>query len=167
MQVNSISNVSFAGNEKNTNSKQKGNDYFKYISQVHANNALKMSVGREVTDGKFKFAKEATKVAGWLGMGISSLGALNMFTKITKIVKQTRSPYEIAAITQKYAKPISIGSIVSSALIVASKALGFTNEVLADKTAEKRGFIKPLTHFKSTEEAYKATENVYNTYVKK
>lgn len=167
MQVNSISNVSFAGNEKKTNSQQKRNDYFKYISQFHANDALKMSVGREVTDGKFKAAKEATKLVGWLGMGISGLGALSMFAKVAKTVQQTRSPYEVIAITQKYAKPISIGSLVSSALLIVSKAIGFTNEVLADKTAEKRGFINPLTHFKSTEEAYKATENVYNSYVKK
>lgn len=171
MQVNSISNVSFAGNEKKTNSKQKRNDYFKCISQANANEALKMSVGREVTDGKLKFAKEATKLAGLLGLGLTNLGMLNIGAKIAKSVKQIQSPEEILPIVEKYSKPtslvIGIGSAVSAALLIASKAIGFTNEAIANATAEKRGFIKPFTHFKSKEEAYKATENVYSTYVKK
>lgn len=167
MKVNSISNISFAGTEKKADNKQKRDNYYKYISQVNANEALKMSVGREVTDGKLKVAKEAIKVTGALGMVLTGVGAFKTITKASKAIVDSHTPKAGLEILEKCKKPISAGLAASSALLVASGILGVVNTLLADKTSKERGFIAPLTRFKNMQEAYKATEDVYNAHVKK
>ena len=57
MSISAIQNVSFASKKSKQNVENKENKsdrYFKWVSQNQANDALKLSVGREVEDGKYK-----------------------------------------------------------------------------------------------------------------
>lgn len=167
MQVNSISTISFAGTEGKTDNKQKRDNYYKYVSQVNANDALKMSVGREVTDGKFKVAEGASKTSSALGFGMTGLYMINMISKAAKVLNETKSRVAVNEVIQKSRKPIMTGLVVSSALLAVGNIIAGVNAHLANKTSKERGFIAPLTRFENMQEAYKATEDVYNSRVKK
>lgn len=167
MRVNSSNNISLAKTEKKTAAKQKRNDYYKYISQVHANDALKMSVGREVTDGKLKVAKEVTKSAGVLGLSLAYLGSTKVVSRMIDVFDKTMSLDAAQIIGAKYAKQTVACFAAASALLLSSKIIDDVNVSLADKTAKKRGFIPPLTRFKNAQAAYNATDYVYNSHINK
>ena len=59
MPVNSINSISFFGKnlEKKEAKKARREQYFRWVSQNQANDALKLSLGREVDDGKHKAAE--------------------------------------------------------------------------------------------------------------
>ena len=64
MQINSVNNVSFSARNPEQKAIKKANkeQYYKYLSQVNANDALKMSVGREVEDAKLKLEEKAGNI---------------------------------------------------------------------------------------------------------
>ena len=80
MKVNSISNVSFCAKKSKAEKTDNRNKYFTYVSQFHANDALKMSVGRETQDGKYKLASAVTMMAGFFGTCASMIASSNVFT---------------------------------------------------------------------------------------
>ena len=142
MKVNSVSNVSFSGKkiDKELKAKNKEN-YYRYVSQFHANDALKLSVGREVEDGKYKAASAATLFAGFLGTCVSMIASSNVSAKARALRASENVTQKAVNKLTKQAAATQIGFIASSLAVLASIFIKDANNAKANKTANERGFL--------------------------
>lgn len=169
MQINSVNNVSFSARNPEQKAIKKANkeQYYKYLSQVNANDALKMSVGREVEDAKLKSASAKTFLGGLVGLVGSQLlmrGAANKSLALDKVGKLT----DKAATT--LANTIKVGVVahtLAGVSLLSSVIIDSVNKSRANKTANERGFLNDgdYSKFKSKEEAYATTDAIYNMHV--
>ena len=169
MQINAVNNISFSGkNQEKKALKQAQKDaHSTYISQMQTNDALKMSVGRELENGTYK--KAAAK-AGLFGI----LGSIASVT-LTKAAANKSLALEAAGkLTDKAANVLATGikagvllGNVAAVSLVSSVLINSVNEAKANKTANERGFLNDGDYrkFKSKEEAYATTEAIYNMHV--
>ena len=173
MNINSVNNVSFSGRnpekaalkaEKKALKQAQKDAHSTYISQMQANDALKMSVGRELEDGRYKKAQFLVGGLGGLGLAASSMAKLNL--DFLKTAAELAGD-DLATKFAKNSKIAGIGMAVSAGAILLSSAIKNTNEAKANKTANERGFLNEGDYrkFKSKEEAYATTEAIYNMHV--
>ena len=169
MQVSSVSNVSFSARnpEKKALKQAQKDAHSVYISQRQANDALKMSVGRELEDGRFKKAQYLTGAIGGLGLACSG------FAKFNSELLRTAAEFagdEYKHLVTKYTKNSKIAGVamlVSAGALLVSSVIKDINETKANKTANERGFLndKNYNQLDSKEEAYALTDAVYNIHV--
>ena len=176
MQINSINNVSFGAKnperaalkaEKKAMKQAQKDAHSVYISQMQANEALKMSVGRELEDGKYKKAQFLIGGIGGLGLAISSMAKFN--ADILKTAAEFAGDEGKEFVT-KFAKQSNVAGkavIASLATLLVASTIKDINEAKANKTANERGFLNDGDYrkFKSKEEAYAATDAIYNIHV--
>ena len=169
MQINSVNNVSFSAKNPEKKALKQANkeQYYRYLSKMNANDALKMSVGREEEDGKLKAAATKTFIGGVLGLVGSQLlmrGAANKSIALDQVGKLTDKSAKVLANTIKagvVAHALAAVSIVSSAVI------DVVNKSRANKTAHERGFLNDgdYSKFKSKEEAYAVTDTINKAHI--
>jgi hypothetical protein len=106
MNVSSVNNISFSGKKTDKKLKSKNKEqYYRYVSQFHANDALKLSVGREVEDGKYKAASAATLFAGFVGTCVSMIASFSISSK-ARALKASENVTQQAV--NKLAKKINV-----------------------------------------------------------
>ena len=169
MTISSVNNVSFSARNPEAKAMKKANkeQYFKYLSQVNANDALKMSVGREVEDGKFKAASAKAFLGGFVGIIGSQLlmrGAANKSIALDQVGKLTDKAAKVLANTIKagvVASTLSAGAIVSSAIIDS------VNKSRANKTAHERGFLNDgdYSKFTSKQDVFEVTDAINKAHI--
>ena len=180
MQINSVNNISFAGRnpekvalkaEKRALKQAQKDAHSTYISQIQTNDALKMSVGRELENGKYKKAELLVGGLGGLGLAVSAMKKLNaeflLENAIHAINQGSEECKDCAIKFAKNSKIAGIGMAVSAGALILSSIIKNTNETKANKTANERGFLNDRDYrkFKSKEEVYAATEAIYNMHV--
>ena len=177
MPVNAVQNVSFASRKanKNDNAKEGKHDkYFKWVSQNQANEALKLSVGREVEDGKYK-AVSAFSTLGAFATGLTALFKTLKVSDLSDKYKMMLSQNTADAdalkgigkqITKN--KNIAIAAVLAtSVLMLVSNAAKSKNFKEAEKTAHERGFFTYSDRQKmKTKENYERTDAVYSSLLK-
>ncbi len=168
MKVNPTNNVSFSARKDNKELKAKNKEqYYQYVSQFHANDALKLSVGREVEDGKFKAASAATMLAGFVGTCASMISS-SMISSKARVLKASENVSE-QAINKlaKKAKVTQIGFLLSSAAVLASILIKDVNNSKANKTANERGFLSDGDYrkIKNRNEAYALTDIINQAHI--
>ncbi|MBQ8887731.1 MAG: hypothetical protein IJY61_08530 [Candidatus Gastranaerophilales bacterium] len=169
MTINSVNNVSFSARNPEAKAMKKANkeQYFKYLSQVNANDALKMSVGREVEDGKLKSASAKAFLGGLVGLVGSQLlmrGAANKSIALDQVGKLTDKAAKGLANTIKVGV---VANVVSSVALVSSAIIDSVNKSRANKTAHARGFLNDgdYSKFTSKQEAYEVTDMINKAHV--
>lgn len=172
MPVQAINNVSFGKRVKNMETPKPKNQYYKWVSQNQANETLKMSLGREIEDGKYKVRATAAKGVGLLGMSASILGTLSKRINLSKFenLPINEIPKEISEKMNSARKSVSIANkvLVASAVILwAGNMIDNINRYKANKTAHERGFLSDADRNKMTnvKEVYETTEAIYNAHV--
>lgn len=162
MPVNSINSISFSGKnlEKKEAKKVRKEQYFRWVSQNQANDALKLSLGREVEDGKHKAAEAGLAVVSMLGTLASLVIKSNVIDKLSYGEQYTKK-----LINQN--KAANFGFIASAVALIASNIVKNHNIMQADKTANERGFLstKDRMKMKSAESNYIITDEIYNSHV--
>lgn len=175
MQINSVNNISFAGRnpekaalkaEKRALKQAQKDAHSTYISQMQANEALKMSVGREVEDGKYKKAQYLAAGIGGLGLAISSMAKFN--AEFLKGVAESAGD-ECKEFVTKFAKKSNVAGaavVASLGTLLVASTIKNINEAKANKTANERGFLsdKDYRKFTSKEEAYAVTDAIYKMH---
>ncbi len=170
MPVNAVSSVSF-GRKNNNAKKADKNQYFKWVSQNQTNNALKMSVGREVENGKFQVASAATKLAGIAGMFASVLTLVNLRNKTYDLISNPTTKEmafkKLSSFTKK-SKIAKVGMIASAGALYTSFIINEVNRKKADKTANERGFLteRDSLKIKNAQENYFVNNHIYNEHIK-
>lgn len=169
MPVNAVNNVSFA--RKNPRSKEakaeKREQYFKWVSQNETNDELKMSVGREVENGKYKVASAATGAAGILGGIASWLLKSNVINEISTFGEKGPMPLKAYSKLAGKNTAANAGFIASIALLTASTVIKNANEKKAEKTANERGFLsrKDRAKINNAQVNYAITDEIYKSHV--
>ena len=162
MPVNSINSISFFGKnlEKKEAKKARREQYFRWVSQNQANDALKLSLGREVDDGKHKAAEAGLAVVSMLGTLASLVIKSNVIDKLSNGEQYTKK-----IINQN--KAANIGVLASAGAIIVGNMIRNHNIKEADKTANERGFLsaKDRMKMKSAESNYIITDEIYNSHV--
>lgn len=169
MQINSVNNVSFSARNPEQKAIKKANkeQYYKYLSQVNANDALKMSVGREVEDGKLKSASAKAFLGGLVGLVGSQLlmrGAANKSIALDQVGKLTDKA------ATKLANTIKVGVVahtLAGVSLLSSVIIDSVNKSRANKTANARGFLNDgdYSTFRSKEEAYAVTDFISKSHI--
>lgn len=164
MNVRAINSVSFGAKaDKIKSDKGEGRKrYFEYLSKNAANDALKMSKGREEEDGKFKFATFVTGAAAVIGVYASGMAklsarrigkeALNMrekgkeiFNNATQLLERNIVPDEsvlrgasekIAEASKLAAKSLSRNKMAETGLLIS--ALAGTAAIAIKQVNERR-----------------------------
>lgn len=170
MPVNAINNVSF---EKKTKSTQRNDkrQYFKWVSQNQTNDALKMSLGREVENGKYIVASSATKLAGLTGMLTSIISLSYLKTKAYEAISNPTTKEEafkkLSSYVQK-SKIAKIGMVASACALYTSFVINEVNRKKADKTANERGFLseKDKMKMKDPQENFLINNLIYNEHIR-
>lgn len=166
MQIGAVNNVNFGAKAAKTGeSKEKGHQrYFEYLSKSSANDALKMSKGREEEDGKFKFATFLTGMTSLIGAYASGMSLLSASSALDVAEEGTAA----CAKALKKSGRAKTGLLVSGIIGLAALAIRQVNEHKANKTAEERGFMptKEFYKTKGVENLYAKVENVYDEHVK-
>lgn len=175
MQINSVNNISFAGRnpekaalkaEKRALKQAQKDAHSTYISQMQTNESLKMSVGRELENGKYKKASAKALLFGIVGT-IASIaltkGAANKSLALDAAGKLTDKAASILATGIKAGVALSN---VAAASLVSSVIISSVNEAKANKTAHDRGFLNDGDYkkFTSKEEAYAVTDAIYKMH---
>ena len=162
MPVNSINNISFSARniEQKEAKRARKEEYYKWVSQNQANDALKLSLGREVEDGKYKAAEVAFSTAALIGTFASFLAK-------TVVVGKVSSG---APITQKLIrqnKAANIGVLASAGALIVGNMIRNHNIKEADKTANERGFLstKDRMKIKNVDVNYMVTDEIYKSHV--
>lgn len=175
MPVKGVDRAYYLGREsiKPNAKKSKKDQYYRWVSQNQANDALKMSVGREVEDGKYKAASAITALAGFAGIAASGISLINIrdkaFELAYKAAEQTEE--QLAKGVEKISKQSKIakGALLASAgVLYASYVIKELNERKADKTANDRGFLttKDKLRIKDKQVNYDITNQIYNEHLK-
>lgn len=169
MQVNSVNNVSFSARNPEAKAIKKANkeQYYKYISQMNTNEALKMSVGREVEDGKLKTASTKAFLGGLataIGSQLLMKGAADKSILLDEAGKLTDKA------AKRLANTIKVGVVahaLGGAAILSAALISSINSHRANKTAHARGFLNDgdYSKFKSKEEAYTVTDMVNKAHI--
>jgi len=171
MPVNAVNNVSFGTKTRNLNSndakKAEKEKYYKWVSQQEANDVLKMSVGREVEDGKYKFASAITGAVGLLGSFSSFLLKSNVISEISTFGAQGPMPLKAYSKLRAKNTAANLGLIASLALLTASSIIKNVNIKKADKTANERGFLSTKDRMKinDAQVCYAVTDEIYKSHV--
>lgn len=176
MSISAIQNVSFASKKSKQNVENKENKsdrYFKWVSQNQANDALKLSVGREVEDGKYK----ATSAFAALGAWAVGAGALFKGFKTLDLMKEARllsaqSVIDIGQLGKIDAQIMKNIKVTKAAIIAVPVLLAIAslannlNARKAEKTANERGFYTMNDRYKmkTTEEVYSKANEVYERF---
>ncbi len=171
MPVNAVNNVSFGAKTRSLNSKDakkaEKDKYYRWVSQNQANDALKMSLGREVEDGKYKIASAITGLAGLVGSFGSFLLKSNVLSE--NIKSRAQGPIPPKAYSKLAAKNTAsnLGFIASFALLTASSIIKDINVRKADKTANERGFLstKDTMQINNAQVNYAVTDTIYKSHV--
>ena len=162
MPVNSINSISFFGKnlEKKEAKKARREQYFRWVSQNQANDALKLSLGREVDDGKHKAAEAGLAVVSMLGTLASLVIKSNVIDKLSNGEQYTKK-----IINQN--KAANFGFVASAVALIASNIVKNHNIKEADKTANERGFLstKDRMKIKNADLNYYVTNEIYNSHV--
>lgn len=162
MPVNSINSISFFGKnlEKKEAKKSRREQYFRWVSQNQANDALKLSLGREVDDGKHKAAEAGLAVVSMLGTLASLVIKSNVIDKLSNGEQYTKK-----IINQN--KAANFGFVASAVALIASNIVKNHNIKEADKTANERGFLstKDRMKIKNADLNYYVTNEIYNSHV--
>ena len=147
MNVNSVNNISFSGKKIDKELKAKNKEqYYKYVSQFHANDALKLSVGREVEDGKYKAASAATLFAGFVGTCVSMIASSNISAKARALKASENLTQQAVKKLSKQAMATQVGFFASSVAVLASIFIKDANNAKANKTANERGFLSDFDY---------------------
>ena len=169
MQVNSVNNVSFSARnpEKKAIKQANKEQYYRYLSQANANDALKMSVGREVEDGKLK-AASIKSVFGGLATVIGSQFLMRGAAEKSIMLEEAGKLTDKAA--KKLANTIKVGVVahaLGGAAILSAAIITSINKNRANKTAHERGFLNDgdYSKFKSKQEAYEVTELINKSHI--
>lgn len=183
MNISAVNNISFAGRnpekdalkaekaalkaEKKAIKQAQKDAHSVYISQMQANDALKMSVGRELEDGKYKKAQFLVGGLGGLGLAISSMAKFNADLLRTAAEFAGDEYKNLATKYTKNSKIAGVAMAVSAGALIVSSVIKNINEAKANKTANERGFLNEGDYgkFKSKEEAYVVTNEIYNMHV--
>ena len=162
MPVNLINNISFSGRniEKKEAKRARKEEYYKWVSQNQANDALKLSLGREVEDGKYKAAEAAFSAAALIGTFAS-------FIAKTLVVAKVSSGAPITPKLIRQNKAANIGFLASTGALIASNIIKNHNIKAADKTANERGFLstKDRMKIKNVDVNYMVTDEIYKSHV--
>lgn len=169
MQVNSVNNVSFSAKNPEAKAIKKANkeQYYRYLSQVNTNDALKMSVGREVEDGKLKAASIKSFFGGLAAVAGSQLlmrGAANKSILLDEAGKLTDKAAKKLSNTIKFGV---VAHALGGAAILSSAIISSINNHRANKTAHERGFLNDgdYSKFKSKEQAYAVTDTINKAHI--
>ncbi len=162
MKVNSINNVSFGAKKTKAEKEAGRNKYFTYVSQFQANEALKMSSGREVQDGKYKLASAITMLAGFFGTCASMIASSNIGMKANTLRATGELTEKAVSKLGKQAVAATAGMLLSTASVLASVVISDVNKAKANKTANERGFLSDRDYRKinDKETAYAVTDFV-------
>lgn len=162
MPVNSINNISFSGRnvERKEAKRARKEEYYKWVSQNQANDALKLSLGREVEDGKYKAAEAAFSAA-------ALIGTLASFIAKTLVVGKVSSGAPITSKLIRQNKAANIGVLASAGALIVGNMIRNHNIKEADKTANDRGFLstKDRMKIKNADLNYYVTNEIYNSHV--
>ncbi len=162
MPVNAVNEISFSGKniEKKEAKKARKEQYYKWVSQNQANDALKLSLGREVEDGKYKAAEAAFSVAGMFGCLASVIAKTNVISRISAGEPLSRKLFNVN-------KAANIGFLASTGALIASNIIKNHNIKAADKTASERGFLstKDRMKIKNVDVNYMVTDEIYKSHV--
>ena len=175
MQINSVNNISFAGRnpekaalkaEKRALKQAQKDAHSVYISQMQSNEALKMSVGRELEDGRYKKAQFLVAGIGGLGLAISSMAKFN--AEFLKTAAEFAGD-ECKEFVTKFAKQSNVAGkavIASLGTLLVASTIKNINEAKANKTAHERGFLNDNDYkkFTSKEERYAVTDEIYKMH---
>ncbi len=162
MPVNAVNEISFSGRniEKKEAKKARKEQYYKWVSQNQANDALKLSLGREVEDGKYKAAESAFSVAGMFGFLASMVAKTNVISRISAGEQLSKKLFNVN-------KAANIGFLASTGALIASNIIKNHNIKAADKTANERGFLstKDRMKIKNVDVNYMVTDEIYKSHV--
>lgn len=171
MQINPVKNISSVNGHQMQPVKKDRSDYYKWVSKNQVNEALKMSKGREVEDGKYKTASALANIAGTIGTlaSVLSLSGIQEKAQISVLTSQTEEQAinAVKKAADKTKKGV-IGFVASVGLLLAGSIINIVNSHKANKTANERGFLsqKDKQRIKGTENIYQATDMIYDSHVK-
>lgn len=167
MQVNSIQNISFCARKTKAEKQESRNKYFTYVSQFHVNDALKISVGREVQDGKHKLASAATLFTGFIGACTSMIASSNIAAKARELkISGNVTPQTLNKLA-KQSKVAQVAALASSLLVISSVLIKDANNAKANKTANERGFLSDADYrqIKDKQTAYEITNFINKAHI--
>lgn len=178
MPVSAIQNVSFASKKAKAaeeNTEKKSDKYFKWISQNQVNDTLKLSVGREVEDGKYKAASGAAVLGAFVAGMTSWFKTLKVmdlaFDAKMLAGEAVVDAAKVGNIGKQMAKNKNIAKgafFVTLGLLAISTFIENANKAKANATARQRGFstIQDMASMKKNEEVYEKTDAIYNNFIK-
>lgn len=167
MNINTTNNIAFSRKEKTQNTQNDKGQYYRWISQNQVYDSLKMSVGREEEDGRYKFKSMVTKGFGLLGALVSTGGAIASKFKtedtLSKLKFNGASNEKIAETISKYDKKskVLMGVLIgSSVLYNIGCVFESTNRKKAEKTANERGFLNSgdISNLRKIQDVYDTVE---------
>ncbi len=168
MNLNPTSSVSFSARKENKEQKAKNKaQYYQYVSQFHANDALKLSVGREVEDGKYKAASAAALFTGFVGTCASIISSSMISSKARALRASENISQKAVNKLANRARATQVGFLVSSAAVLASVFIKDANNARANKTANERGFLSDSDYRKINDKdsAYAITDFINKSHV--
>ncbi len=171
MRVNAVNDVLYKSKRQAQSVKNDKSDYYKWVSQNQANDALKMSVGREVEDGKYKSASMLANLAGTVGTLASLVSLTKISEKAQTAVLTSQTEEQALQFIEKAASKTKkgvIGLYASIGLLLTGTVINMVNVHKANKTANERGFLsqKDMKEIKGNENIYQAADMIYNAHVK-
>jgi len=178
MPVDAIQNISFTSKKPKSKEAESQNEtkkdrYYRWVSQNQANEALKLSVGREVEDGKYK------AVSAFATLGAFAAGTVTWFKglKVADLMNEARTAAaqpkvdlgQLGKIDSKIAKNIKFAkaALIAVPILLAVSAMAKNINIRkAEKTAHERGFYTMQDRYKmkGEEEVYNKTNELYTKF---